>query len=219
MRNLILKNPLITALGLACTVLLAILVVELLVSPAPSAIPAPPSTLPHPPSSVKKDDFSLPPLSHYQEIVERPLFLQSRRPVPQASGETSPLGPKEAHLNQYALTAVIIGPDKRLALIRSTADKGKKALRLEEGQDLQGWRLKEIKDESAIFQQVNQQQELRLQRKTPPQFAFDKRRPPVPFPPPATPGSTEKAQGKAPPAQEQSQGRQPLPKSQGQSAR
>lgn len=220
MKDLILKNPLTTVLGLVCLLLTAVLAIELLFPPELPVIPEQPSQTPRLPSSLKKDDFSLPPLTQYREIIERPLFLQSRRPVPGTGSETSPLAAKETHLNQYTLTAVIIAPDKRLALIRSTTQKEKKTWRLEEGQDFQGWKLQEIGDESAKFQQGNQEsQELHLQRKTPQQFAFDKRRLPVP-PPPAAPGSAKKDQGKTPPAQGQSQGKRPPPPTrQGQPAR
>jgi hypothetical protein len=190
MRTLILKYPLTAVLGFVCTLLLAILVSELLFPPSPSVIMPEASRTPQSPLPVKKDDFSLPSLSQFQAIIERPLFLQSRRPVPSATTETSPTASKETRLNQYSLTAVVIVPDKRLALLRSTTDK--KIHKIEEGQDLQGWKLKEIKDESALFQQVNESQELRLQRKTPPQFAFNKQRSIVT--PPATPDSAKKGQ-------------------------
>jgi hypothetical protein len=198
MRALILKYPLTTVLGLVCALLLAILVSELLFPPSPSVITPEASRTPQSPLPVKKDDFSLPPLSQFQAIVERPLFLQSRRPIPGATTETSPTVSKETRLNQYSLTAVVIVPDKRLALLRSTTDK--KIHKIEEGQDLQGWKLKEIKDDSVLFQQVSESQELRLQRKTPPQFAFNKQRPIAP--PPAAPDSAKKDQGKPRSAQE-----------------
>lgn len=199
MRALILKYPLTAVLGFVCALLLAILVSELLFPPSPSVIMPEASQTPQSPLPVKKDDFSLSPLSQFQAIVERPLFLQSRRPIPGATTETSPTASKETRLNQYSLTAVIIVPDKRLALLRSTTDK--KIHKIEEGQDLQGWKLKEIKDESALFQQVNENQELRLQRKTPPQFASNKQRP-ITSPPPAAPDSAKKGQGKPRSAQE-----------------
>ncbi|HEX2201011.1 MAG TPA: hypothetical protein VHH93_03225, partial [Gammaproteobacteria bacterium] len=190
MRTLILKYPLTAVLGFVCTLLLAILVSELLFPPSPSVITPEASRTPQFPLLVKKDDFSLPPLSQFQAIIERPLFLQSRRPIPSATTETSPTASKETRLNQYSLTAVVIVPDKRLALLRSTTDK--KIHKIEEGQDLQGWKLKEIKDDSALFQQVNESQELRLQRKTPPQFASNKQRPIAT--PPAAPDSAKKGQ-------------------------
>ena len=199
MRALILKYPLTPVLGFVCALLLAILVSELLFPPSHSVITPEASQTPQSPLPVKKDDFSLPPLSQFQAIVERPLFLQSRRPIPGATTETSPTVSKETRLNQYSLTAVVIVPDKRLALLRSTTDK--KIHKIEEGQDLQGWKLKEIKDESALFQQVNESQELRLQRKTPPQFAFNKQRS-IATPPPAAPDSTKKGQSKPRSAQE-----------------
>ena len=193
MRVLILKYPLTTVLGFVCALLLAILVSELLFPPSPSVVSPEASRTPQSPLPVKKDDFSLSPLSQFQAIVERPLFLQSRRPIPGATTEASPTASKETRLNQYSLSAVVIVPDKRLALLRSTTDK--KIHKIEEGQDLQGWKLKEIKDESALFQQVNESQELRLQRKTPPQFAANKQRP-IATPPPAAPDSAKKDQGK-----------------------
>jgi hypothetical protein len=204
MRAFILKYPLTAALGFVCALLLAILVSELLFPPSPSVITPEASRTPQSPLPVKKDDFSLSPLSQFQAIVERPLFLQSRRPIPGATTETSPTASKETRLNQYSLTAVVIVPDKRLALLRSTTDK--KIHKIEEGQDLQGWKLKEIKDESALFQQVNENQELRLQRKTPPQFAFNRQRSIAT--PPATPDSTKKGQRK-PRSAQKSEGKPP----------
>jgi hypothetical protein len=204
MRTLILKYPLTAVLGFVCTLLLAILVSELLFPPSPSVITPEASRTPQSPLPVKKDDFSLPSLSQFQAIIERPLFLQSRRPVPSATTETSPTASKETRLNQYSLTAVVIVPDKRLALLRSTTDK--KIHKIEEGQDLQGWKLKEIKDESALFQQVNESQELRLQRKTPPQFAFNKQRSIAT--PPATPDSAKKGQS-TPRSARESEGKPP----------
>ena len=221
MKDLILQNSLTAVLGLACIALAVILAIELLLPPAPPAIPDQPSQAPRPSSTLKEDDFSLPPLSQYREIIERPLFLQSRRPVPKEGSDTSPLAAKETRLNQYTLTAVIIVPDKRLALIRGTSEKEKKTLRLEEGQDFQGWKLKEIKDELAVFQQGNQElQELRLQRKTP-QFAFDKSRLRVPSPS-ATPDSAKKGQGKVhplPPLPQGEGGQPPRPNIQSQPSR
>ena len=208
MRALILKYPLTTVLGLVCALLLAILVSELLSPPSPSVVTPEASRTPQSPLPVKKDDFSLSPLSQFQAIVERPLFLQSRRPIPGATTETSPTASKETRLNQYSLTAVVIVPDKRLALLRSTTDK--KIHKIEEGQDLQGWKLKEIKDESALFQQVNESQELRLQRKTPPQFAANKQRP-ITSTPPAAPDSTKKDQGKPRSAKENEEKPPPQP--------
>src|SRR5918992_4250884 len=204
MKALILKYPLTAVLGFVCTLLLAILVSGLLFPPSPSVITPEASRTPQFPLLVKKDDFSLPPLSQFQAIIERPLFLQSRRPVPGATTETSPTASKETRLNQYSLTAVVIVPDKRLALLRSTTDK--KIHKIEEGQDLQGWKLKEIKDESALFQQVNESQELQLQRKTPPQFAFNRQRSIAT--PPATPDSTKKGQRK-PRSAQKSEGKPP----------
>ena len=208
MRALILKYPLTTVLGFVCALLLAILVSELLFPPSPSVITPEASRTPQSPLPLKKDDFSLSPLSQFQAIVERPLFLQSRRPIPGATTETSPTASKETRLNQYSLTAVVIVPDKRLALLRSTTDK--KIHKIEEGQDLQGWKLKEIKDESALFQQVNESQELRLQRKTPPQFAANKQRP-IATPPPAAPDSAKKDQGKPRSAKENEEKPPPQP--------
>jgi hypothetical protein len=205
MRTLILKYPLTAVLGFVCTLLLAILVSELLFPPSPSVITPEASRTPQFPLLVKKDDFSLPPLSQFQAIIERPLFLQNRRPILSATTETSPIASKETRLNQYSLTAVVIVPDKRLALLRSTTDK--KIHKIEEGQDLQGWKLKEIKDDSALFQQVNESQELRLQRKTPPQFAFNRQRS-IATPPLATPDSTKKGQS-TPRSAQQSEGKPP----------
>src|SRR5437588_11284671 len=109
MRVLILKYPLTTVLGFVCALLLAILVSELLFPPSHSVVSPEASRTPQSPLPVKQEDFSLSPLSQFQAIIERPLFLQGRPPITGATTETSPTAPKEQRLNQSSRSAWVIG--------------------------------------------------------------------------------------------------------------
>lgn len=197
MRIPLLKYPITLALGILC-LLLAAIVAWVVTTPilrdtkiASNAIkPAPGLKL-----AEQAHDVTFDGIDKYQEIIERPLFFQGRRPLPLEEQKTkAEEKPVENNLTKYSLSAVIITPDKRLALVNgpeeikpgganpTTANTrippgnknpaGKnKFFRIEEGTEWQGWRLQNLTREAAVFQNGKQQHELRMVRKTPDNFA------------------------------------------------
>ena len=105
-------------------------------------------------------DFSLPPLTHYHEIVERPLFMPDRKPQQpeqqQAPAAVVPVNPPQARL-----IGTIITPAKRQALIQDML--AGKIVRVEQGMPVQDWQVKEILPDRLVFARAGgEPQELML---------------------------------------------------------
>jgi hypothetical protein len=156
-----------TAIAAAlCTLLAIVLTLELLPGrkAADSARASQPGKKPAVNLS-RHDDFILPPLQQFREIVDRPLFVQTRRPAAVDKSASAVAGQPDASLNQISLSAVIVSSTQRIALFRNTQDK--KTIRVEEGKPLQGWLLKEVLAESVTLAREGQEQKFVLVRKTP----------------------------------------------------
>ena len=83
---------------------------------------------------------TLPPLTHYAAIVERPLFSPSRRPPAVAAGAPSAEG-------RYRLLGVVASGPRKKAFI---AD-GSRRLDLAEGEAIDGWTVKKIGTDSIVL--------------------------------------------------------------------
>jgi len=105
--------------------------------------------------------FDLPPLEAYAELLERPLFSSTRRPV-ETDGEVAQVAVTSQGLD-VGLTGVIVGDDSKVAIImpRNAA----KPVRLNEGQRFEGWILSEVDPEGVIFRQGTRAQILELNHK------------------------------------------------------
>lgn len=79
-----------------------------------------------------------PDISKFSEVVERPLFMRSRRP-PEASVDVS----DEVRTSAFDLVGIIVSQDKRVALLRPSTSK--KVMRAVEGQHVEGWEVIEIR--------------------------------------------------------------------------
>ena len=134
--------------------------------PPPAEKPAPASgKTPRGEGPRPEEDFSLPALSHYRVITERPLFLKSRQPPPEDAGTTDTPAANEGQLSQYALTAVIIGPEQQFAILRAQAEG--KLSRVTSGQEFQGWTLKQVEGDAVVFGRNDKEERMPLVRKTP----------------------------------------------------
>jgi len=114
-------------------------------------------------------DVGLMPLDRYTEIIQRPLFSQTRRPPVEeeaaaAEGESSAQPAKPAQPPPFVLTGVIIAPDKREALLREA--KGKKVSRIQQGAQIRGWQLEVVSPEAVVLRRAGDTQELKLLRKS-----------------------------------------------------
>lgn len=98
-----------------------------------------------------------PPLQHYAEVWQRPLFNVDRRPQPESDG-----GDADVTLGDLQLTGIILTPDLRMALLRDR-NSGRE-VRVHEGGQLPngGWTLQALKPRSAVFTGNGQRTELPL---------------------------------------------------------
>jgi len=110
----------------------------------------PTATEPHP-----SPQSALGPIENYRVIVERPLFMMTRRPS----------GPGDAQLADSAhfmltLTGIIVEGGERQAVFRHQEQR--RPLRLSVGMSRQGWKLQNIADDHVVFRRGAQSLRLAL---------------------------------------------------------
>ena len=79
-------------------------------------------------STVKAKDYSLPPADHYQQIEERPLFIEGRRPVEEEKEPEAPAPPPappkpKTPAPAIDLRGIMIIGDERIALLGRAVEK------------------------------------------------------------------------------------------------
>lgn len=126
------------------------------------------------------DDFSLPPLSNFSAIVERPLFVRGRRPAPPAS-ETTTTATTEGP-SPFVLSGVVIAGGRRVAFLQNRASP--KTLRVEEGETIEGWKVITIRPQMVTLSSGTNKDELKL----PDRIGTA---PPPPRQPPRQPGADQ----------------------------
>ena len=89
---------------------------------------------------------AFPPLEALDEIVSRPLFNVSRRPI---VVETPKPEVKATELN-VMLSGIVIGQTQQIAHLRSATDKQTKALRV--GDTIDGWQIQSIFPDRVVLQ-------------------------------------------------------------------
>lgn len=140
---------------LACVLLLGAAIAPWLYDPVVRSAPAIAALAP--PAA---PDFNDPgPLETYDEIVNRPVFVASRRqaaaqPAPAASGEV-------LLLDRYPVVGVVIAGDQRLVLIRKAA--GDTVSRIAQGEELDGWTLTEVSRDRLVMEMAGNRKEVSLQ--------------------------------------------------------
>ena len=124
----------------------------------------------------------------YTEILARPLFVSSRRPLSpkvvlrQRSASSAPTHhlhsspppspvpvepPKPAmHKGQFILDGIIITKDKNIALLREVTTR--KMVRVELGQEINGMQIEKLERDKITFKQGDEREELVLKIKTGP---------------------------------------------------
>ena len=133
-----------------------------------------------PQDPLARRNADLEPFSSYQELLQRPLFNEDRKPTPVDAETTETPAATVAALDAQ-LTGVILMPMVKLAMIRENASG--KGLRVRLGSELDGalagWKLVELEPRKAVFEAQGQgRQELEL--------AIDKAGAPAVTPPPMT---------------------------------
>ncbi len=106
--------------------------------------------------------FTLADRETFSETRTRPLFMPNRQPPEMAASESpEPIrGTARPKPNRYALSAIVIVGDERVALLIDTATGG--LSRLKEGESIAGWQVEEIRDQSAVLSNGDSREELPL---------------------------------------------------------
>jgi hypothetical protein len=111
------------------------------------------------------------PTADYEQLVERPLFISTRRPPPlEEEGVdeevTEKADEKTPDLRQLTLISVMITPSERSAWFR--APTGGQPLRRVPGDEIQEWTLVGIQPDSVVLRAQNTEKRLELRTAEPP---------------------------------------------------
>ena len=102
----------------------------------------------------------------FNNIVERPLFIEGRKPLPEEIEDSSENKADMGQLDDWALIG-IYNKDKKsskqLALFRNKKE-AKKFLKLNEEQTISGWQLTQIQSDRVILQLGGQQKTVMLRK-------------------------------------------------------
>ena len=110
-----------------------------------------------PVDSLSDTPLQKPAISTFAEIVERPLFTQSRRPAPKKDTRVAEAAVKP---ETFELIGVIISPAGRMALLRALATS--EIVRAVEGQNVGGWEVHTIKPTQVVLRQGDDSQMLKI---------------------------------------------------------
>ena len=103
--------------------------------------------------------LAIPPIVAYREVVERPLFSDTRRPQDRPADKTA-AAPVAQIASQWRLTGIVLAGENSSAHIVGTRDN--KTVRLQAGMQLDGWRLDKVERDHAVFSLNGRQSILRL---------------------------------------------------------
>lgn len=112
--------------------------------------------------SVDTEDFELPEIQEYETIVERPLFMESRRPGAEV-GETTAAAAPNTPLT-VKLMGVAFTPNDKTALLVDAKGKYK---RLKKNGTIDGWTLVEFAPDKVTLQRDDEQRDLMLLKPKP----------------------------------------------------
>ena len=101
----------------------------------------------------------IPPIVTYREIMERPLFSDTRRPQDKPAPATEAIALAQLD-NKWKLTGVVVSGENSSAHVAGVRDN--KTQRLQVGMSLDGWRLEKIMSDHVVFSQAGRTATLRL---------------------------------------------------------
>ena len=153
------RNRIAGVLAAICIALTGLLYLELTRHPV-EIIDAPTLSNPTPASSGQERqrdaDALISPVESFSEVVERPLFWASRRPL-----ALLPSGPMDASAPvAFVLHGIVITSDERFAMFQQGAPS--RLVRLSEGQELQGWTVQSILTDRVLLRNGDRVLELRF---------------------------------------------------------
>lgn len=123
--------------------------------PLDAAGPAPAIRPPGAVGVVAEAELAMPPLDSFRATVERPLFVATRSPARPVEAA----GP-DLILGRYRLTGVMIASERTTVLLRPAT--GGKVIRLEQGQELDGWKVVTITPDHIVLTTAGREQRIPL---------------------------------------------------------
>lgn len=109
------------------------------------------------------------PRDTYTEMLSRPLFNPTRRPVAANTNgpQAGPAASQQSHGAQHELVGVVIIDNREFALIRDRATR--KTERVTVGEEISGWKVTALTPNSATLIQRGETRTIALERKSSPQ--------------------------------------------------
>ncbi|BAW79530.1 hypothetical conserved protein [Candidatus Nitrosoglobus terrae] len=132
----------------------------------------------HPPARKPPEQIALIPFTRYGEIATRPLFRPNRQPPDpdeMETGETNETKEQRAirereeqQLNShvedlFVISGIVVTDHKAIALLHDI--KNDKLLRAIEGEELEGWKIKQIFPDNVLFRNTERVETLNLIRR------------------------------------------------------
>jgi len=109
-------------------------------------------------------DNSLPSLEQYAEMIQRPLFMEGRRPPPEEEQPAADEAPAEQLPLNLKLMGVVFTPKEKTALF---VDEKGKYRRVRRNNLVDGWKLQEVREDRVVMTQGSDQKELPLLKPKP----------------------------------------------------
>ncbi len=144
------------------SVVMATTAVLILVAAGPWLLPLD-RWLPERPLAARQQDIAIagplrrlnspPPLQTFAAMTQRPLFNASRRAP---SSTPASAGHERMLLGRYRLSGVVVTPERRLALL---VDPKGRHIKVEEGGDLDGWRMLSISPRRLLLSKAGERLE------------------------------------------------------------
>lgn len=160
------RSLLTVGLVAVCAVLSAVIWAGLRTPPALDTQSAVRGSVPAP-ITLPEAEIAYRPLEDYDEIVDRPLFNETRARIEIAAADDAAEVPPEVNhdVQQLSLTGVVISTGKVIALIRDT--RAGKAHRIERGHSLGEWKLEEVDKDRVTLRRDESERQLMLYKKSP----------------------------------------------------
>ncbi|BBL58697.1 hypothetical protein [Methylomonas koyamae] len=102
----------------------------------------------------------------YNDIVERPIFIEGRRPIAEAKTNDAGQNSDTSQIDDWSLIGVYDKGGKLVALF-SKRNEARKFLKIGEEQSISGWQLKQILADRVILQQAGQEKPVLLRKPRP----------------------------------------------------
>jgi len=109
-------------------------------------------------SAVGQERYELPGLENYAATVERPLFMEGRRPPDEDAGQPETANVVKAPLN-LKLMGVLTAPGQAVGLFVDSKGKYK---RLHKNESMDGWKVTELEPGKAVMEQDGSREELNV---------------------------------------------------------